>query len=133
MSSVVYPKALEAFLSGGIDLTSATIKVAMVTSTYTYSSSHQYYSSLSGVVGTDQTLGSKTVTSGVFDAANSTWTSVTAGSTVVAFVFYKDTGVAATSPLIAYMDKRGDTVPFAIVTNGGNITMTWNTSGIFKI
>jgi hypothetical protein len=47
-------------------------------------------------VGTDQTLTSPTVTNGIADAADSTWTAVT-GATVEAIGLYKDTGVAGTS------------------------------------
>lgn len=131
--STPYPKALEAFLSGAIDLSSDTIKAAMVTSAYTYSASHQYYSSVSGVVGTPVTLGSKTVTGGVFTAGPFTFTSVAAGQTVVAVVIYKDTGSAGTSPLLAYIGRRADTVPLGIITNGGNITLGAPARGIFRI
>lgn len=112
-------------------MSSGTVKVALVdTGTYTYSSAHQYLSSLSGVVGTAQTLGSKTFTNGVFDAADSTFTAVT-GSTVEALVLYVDTGNAATSPLIAYIDTGVTGLP--VTPNGGDINVTWNASGIFAL
>jgi hypothetical protein len=109
-----------------------TIKVALVnTSTdYTYSSSHQYLSSVTTYSGTtDQTLTSVTVTNGVFDAADVTFTSVaiSGSKTVQALVIYKSTGTASTSPLIAYID--GFT---AVTPNGGNITVTWD-NGSSKI
>ena len=105
MANAIYPKAKEAFLSGAIDMTSDTIKIALVdTGTYTYSASHEHYSDLSGVLGTPVALGSKTVTSGVFDAADATFTTPTAGTSIEALVIYKDTGTASTSDLIAYID-----------------------------
>lgn len=129
MANALYPKAKESFLSQNpsIDMDTDTIKCAMVTSAYTYSSAHQYYSSVSGVVGTPATLASKTVTSGVFDAADVTYSSVAAGSTVAAFVIYKDTGSAATSPLIAYIDTVSSGLP--VSTNGGDIIVTWDNGG----
>ena len=134
MASALYPKAKESFLSQNpsIDMDTDTIKVALVnTSTdYTYSSAHQYFSSVTHYSGTtDQTLGSVSVTSGVFDAADATFTSVaiSGSKTVQALVIYKDTGTAATSPLIAYID--GFT---AVTPNGGNITVTWD-NGASKI
>lgn len=134
MASALYPKAKESFLSQNpsIDLDTDTIKVALInTSTdYTYSSAHQYLSSVTTYSGTtDQTLGSKTVASGVFDAADSTFTSVaiSGSKTVAALVIYKDTGNAATSPLIAYIDGFS-----AVTPNGGNITIAWD-SGASKI
>ena len=134
MASALYPLAKESFLSQNpsIDLDTDTIKVALVnTSTdYTYSSAHQYKSSVTSYSGTtDQTLGTKTVALGVFDAADSTFTSVAISGTktVQALVFYKDTGNAATSPLILYVD--GFT---AVTPNGGNITVTYD-NGASKI
>lgn len=134
MASALYPKAKESFLSQNpsIDIDSDTIKVALVNTgtDYTYSSAHQYYSSVTHYSGTtDQTLGSKTVTNGVFDAADATFTAVAidGSKTVSAVVIYKDTGVAATSPLIAYID--GFT---AITPNTGDITIVWD-SGSNKI
>lgn len=132
MASVIYPKAKESLLSQNpsIDLDTDTIKAAMVdTGTYTYSAAHQYYSSVSGVVGTPATLASKTVTNGTFDAADVTYSAVT-GNSVEAIVIYKDTGSAATSPLIAYIDS-GTGLP--VTPNGGDITIAWNASGIFSL
>ena len=132
MANALYPKAKESFLSQNpsIDMDTDTIKVAMVTSAYTYSAAHQYYSSAAGVVGTPATLGTKTVTDGVFDAADVTFTAVASGSTVAALLIYKDTGVEATSPLIAYIDTVSSGLPVA--TNGGDIIVTWD-SGASKI
>jgi len=132
MASALYPKAKESFISQNpsIDLDTDTIKAALVdTGTYTYSAAHQFYSSVSGVVGTPVTLTSKTVTNGVFDAADVTFTAV-AGNSVEAIIIYKDTGSAATSPLIAYLDS-GTGLP--VTPNGGDITITWSGSGIFSL
>lgn len=132
MANVLYNKAKESFISQNpsIDLDTDTIKVALVdTGTYTFSAAHQYYSSVTGVVGTPVTLTSKTITNGVFDAADVTFTAVT-GASVEALVVYKDTGSAATSPLIAFIDT-GTNLP--VTPNGGDITIQWNASGIFSI
>jgi hypothetical protein len=81
-------------------------------------------------VGTPQTIGSKTFTNGVFDGADVTFTAVT-GSSVEALIIYVDTGVAATSPLVAYIDTSVTGLP--VTPNGGNIAITWNASGIFAL
>lgn len=135
MASALYNKAKESFLSQNpsIDIDTDTIKVALVnvSTDYTYSASHQYKSSVTSYSGTtDQTLGTKTVTNGTFDAADSTFTSVAidGSKTVAALVIYKDTGNAATSPLIAYIDGFS-----AVTPNGGNIGITWSLSGIFAL
>lgn len=101
------------------------------TGTYTYSAAHQFYSSLSGVVGTDQEILTKTHVNGTFDGADLTYTSVT-GASVEALVLYrKNAGANTTWPLIAYIDTSVTGLPFT--PNGGNCTITWNASGIFTI
>jgi hypothetical protein len=124
MANALYPKYKEAALTAGVNLSTDTIKVALVdTGTYTYSAAHQYYSSVSAaVVGTPQTLGSKTVTDGVFDAADVTFPAVT-GASSEALVIYKDTGSAASSPLIAYIDTA---TGLPVTPNGGDIIIAWD-------
>lgn len=126
MASALYPSFKELLLGGDIDLANDTIKAALVdTGTYTYSSAHDFYNDISGVVGTPGTLASKTITGGVFDAADQVYSSVS-GASVEAVVLYKDTGNTATSPLIAYIDG------ISVTPNGGNITVQWD-SGASKI
>src|SRR5512137_2985078 len=107
MANALYPLWKEQLLqfTANNNLSSGTVKVALVdTGVYTYSAAHQFYSSASaGVVGTPQTLGSKTFTAGVFDAGDATFPTVT-GATCEALIIYIDTGVAGTSPLVAYID-----------------------------
>ncbi len=138
MANAIYPKYKEELLkatsNNALNSSEGTTGVycALVdTGTYTYSASHQFYSSLSGVVGTDQEILSKTVTSGTFDGADLTYTAVT-GNTVEAIVLYrKNAGANTTWPLIAYLDSSITGLP--VTPNGGNITVTFNASGIFTL
>lgn len=132
MANALYPKFKESILQAGLNLSSDTIKVALVdTNVYTYNSTHQFYSSVSsGAVGTPVTLTSKTFTNGVFDAADATLTSVT-GAQSEALVLYKDTGNNATSNLVAFLDTGFTGMP--VTPNGGNIGIQWNASGIFSL
>lgn len=133
MANAIYPKYKEGILqsAANTNLSSGTVKAALVdTGTYTYSSAHQFLSSLTGVVGTAVTLGSKTLTNGTFDAADATWTAVS-GATAEAIVLYVDTGVAGTSPLVAFLDTGYTGLP--VTPNGGDITVVWNASGIFTL
>jgi hypothetical protein len=68
----------------------------------------------------------------VFDADPVTFSSVT-GNTVEALVIYKDTGNAATSPLLAYIDTVSSGLP--VTPNGGNIVVAWDSGSnkIFKL
>jgi hypothetical protein len=133
VANAIYPKYKEVILGAATNtnLLTGTVKVALVdTGTYTYNAANQYYSSITGVVGTPQTIGSTTVTGGLFDGNDVTYTSVT-GNSVEALVIYVDTGNAATSPLVAYIDTSVTGLP--VTPNGGNITITWNASGIFQL
>ena len=132
MANALYPKYKEALLTAGLNLTSLNVKVALVdTGTYTYSAAHQFMSSVaSGVVARSGNLASKTVTNGVFDAADITLTAVS-GTTVEALVLYRDSGSDATSELIAYLDTG--VTGLVLTPNGGDVTIQWNASGIFAL
>lgn len=132
MANALYPKWKEAISQNTANSAlTGTVKVALVdTATYTYSATHEFLSSLSGVVGTAQTIGTKTYTNGVFDGSDVTFTAVS-GATVEALVIYIDTGVAGTSRLVAYIDTGVTNLP--VTSNGGDIAITWNVSGIFAL
>lgn len=133
MANAIYPLYKQAVLdaSANVDVNDGTVKVALVdTGTYTYSAAHELLSSLTGVVGTAQTINATTVTNGLFDGDNVTYTAVS-GATVEALVIYIDTGVAGTSRLVAYIDTGVTGLP--VTPNGGDITITWNPSGIFQL
>jgi hypothetical protein len=139
MANALYPKWKEQLLqfTANNNLSAGTVKVALVdTGVYTYATSDQFYDAGTGTdvqsatVGTPQTIGSKTFTNGVFDGADVTFSTVT-GSTVEALVIYVDTGTPTTSPLVAYIDTSVTGLP--VTPNGGNISVTWNASGIFAL
>jgi len=139
MANALYPKWKEQLLqfAANNDLSAGNVKCALVdTGVYTYNASHQFYDAggasdvVDAVVGTPQTIGSKTFVSGLFDGSNLTFSSVT-GATVEALVLYIDTGNPLTSPLVAYIDTGVTNLP--VTPNGGDITVTWNVSGIFNL
>lgn len=137
MTSALYPLYKQAMLtqSPSVNLSSDTIRLALVdkTADYTYSAAHQFKSSVTSYSGsTDQTLANKSEALGLFDADDALFSALAQSSTktVGALVIYKDTGVAGTSPLIAYID--GFT---AITPNGGDIAVAFDngTNKIFQI
>lgn len=134
MAAVIYPKYKEALLTGSsnISLTSGNVKAVLVdTADYTYSATHEFYSSLTsaGRVAISPNLGTKTVTNGLFDAADTTFSAVT-GDVSEAIVIFIDTGTEGTSRLVAYLDS-GTGLP--VTPNGGDINVAWNASGIFQL
>jgi|SRR5689334_14280649 len=131
MSNAIFPKTKEAALQGNLNLSTGTVKAALVSSSYTYNSAHDFYDDVSAtVLGTPQTISSKTFTNGVFDGTDVTFTAVTGGSTAKAVILYIDTGTASTSRLITYLDGLTN---LPLSTNGGDVVITWDATGIFTI
>lgn len=131
MANAFYAKGKEKMLSGSINWVTDTIKVMLVKNTYPQNlATDEFVADISAYrLNTDQTLGSKTVAGGIFDAGDATFTAVTAGDTSEGVVIYKDTGAEATSPLLAYIDAI---TGFPLATNGGDITIAWD-NGAYKI
>jgi len=80
---------------------------------------------------TDQTLASKTITNGVFNAAAWVYASVAVSGAKSAdiVVLYVDTaGAASTDPVICWFDAFTGQLP-----DGNNITVTPHASGLFKV
>ena len=131
MANALYAKGKEKILSGSINFPSDTIKASLLSSAYTANlSTDEFWSGISAnLLNSSQTLASETVTAGVFDAADITFTAVTSGSTAKAIVIWKDTGTPSTSPLLVYIDTI---TGFPLATNGGDITIVWD-NGTYKI
>jgi endosialidase-like protein len=102
-----------------------------ISSGYVYSASHQFYSSLTNIVGTPQPITTPTVVNGTFDGDDVTFTAVS-GTVVGAIVIYRqNAGANTTWRLVLYEDTSVTGLP--VTPNGGNIVITWNASGIFTL
>ena len=134
MANAIYPLYKQSLLDGdtGTDLNDGTVKVALCdTGTTSYASTHQYYSDVStATIGTPQEITATTVTNGLFDGGNVTFSTVT-GATAEALVIYIEGTAASTSRLVAYIDTNVTGLP--VTPSGGDITVTWNGSGIFQL
>lgn len=134
MANALYDKAREEYLDGLLDWGADDVRVCLARSTYTFSAAH---TSMSDVGATDNgrsaALGSKTVTGGVADAAD---TSLTATSAVAcnALVIFKHTGTDSTARLIAYIDTPTSGLPFTPAA-GQTVNITWDNGSnkIFKL
>lgn len=140
MASKLYGNFLVKALNKEVDFDSDTIKVALVSSSYTPNQdTHDYWNDVSAyeVTGTGYTTGgatlaSKTVTYDsannviILDAADVTWSS----STITAryAVVYDSTGTSSTSALIGYVDFGSDQS-----STNGNFTITWDSTGIVRV
>jgi hypothetical protein len=132
MSNQLYPKAKEDFLAGNLNLSSNTITLALVdTDIYTFSVSHEDRADIpNSAVVAEATLASKTITSGVFDASDATFTTVSGANCEALVLYHTDTqGGNTSSRLIAYIDTA---TGLPILPNGGDITVRFS-SGASKI
>lgn len=125
--------------NGRLNLPTDTIKVMLTTSAYTPNQdTHDYKDDVTNeVTGTGYTAGGVTLANKAltydaatntvkFDADDASW----ASSTITArtYVIYKDTGVASTSPLIAYGSESAD-----VSTTNGTFSLVWDAAGIFTV
>lgn len=135
MANALYDRGRKKFLDADIDWSADDIKCMLIdTGSYTVDlATHEFLSDVAGgaIVATSGNLASKTSTAGVADAADVTFSSVV-GAQCEALILYKDTGVAGTSPLIAYIDTA---TGLPVTPSGGDITVVWDNGAnkIFKL
>lgn len=134
MSNALFDPGREGFLDGSIDWDTNDVRVMLVRSTYTFSAAHKFLADLGAVDnGRSAALGSKTVTNGVADAAD---TSLTATSAVAcnALVVFQHTGSDATARLIAYIDTPTSGLPFT-PSAGQTVNIAWDNGAnrIFRL
>lgn len=142
MANAMFDPGREGFLDGTIDYDTAVIKAALVRG-YTFSAAHKFVSDVTGaggtLVATSAALGSKTVTNGVADAADTTWSAVAAGAAITSVLVFQSSAVtggadvAATAQrVIAYIDAATN---LPVTPNGGDITSAWDNGAnkIFKL
>lgn len=140
MANIVFNSFKRDIANGSIDLDTDTIKVMLVTSSYTPNQdSHSKRSDVTNeVTGTGYSAGgaslaNKTVTQdntnnkGVFDADNITWSTSTI--TARGAVLYKSRGGASSADeLICYIDFGSD-----YSSSSGDFTITFGVSGILTL
>jgi phage tail sheath gpL-like len=132
MPNVLYPKAKEGFLGGDIDLEVDNIVAVLVdTAAYSYNASHVFLSEIpiGDRIATSNNLSTKSILNGVFNSDDLVYPSVT-GDVSEALVLVQDSGDAATSRLVAYIDTA---TGLPVTPNGTNINVTVNTSGWFSL
>lgn len=141
MANILTDPGRQGFLDGSIDFDTAVIKVSLVRG-YTPSAAHQFVSDVTGAGGTlvaTATLASKTVTSGVADAADVTFSAVTAGAACNHLVIYQASAVtggadvaAGSQRVIAVIDTA---TGLPVTPNGGDISISWDSGSnrIFKL
>ena len=139
MANEVYNGIKLAIAKGDVDFDVDTIKILLVTASYTPDvDTHINLSDVTNeVVGTGYVAGGEVLANQVvavdlvnnrayFDADDKTWPT----SSIVArgAIIYKSTGVAATSRLITYLDFGANRT-----SDGGNFTVVFDATGILRL
>lgn len=76
------------------------------------------------------TMVTQALSSGIMDASNITYSAVT-GAVSEALIIYLKAASSSVSYLVSYIDTASAGLP--VTPNGGDITVTWATSGVFRI
>jgi hypothetical protein len=132
MSNQLYGLGRQRFLEGGIQYLAHDIKLNFLDSAdYTVSiDADEFLDDIAGaaIVATSGNFAGKTSTLGVADASDVSVLAVT-GDIFEAVGIYRDSGVAGTSPLIAYIDVA---VGLPFTPTGNTVTVSWD-NGANKI
>lgn len=122
MANAMYDLGRAAFGNAGIAFTSDNIKSVLTDhggATPNVATS-QYLSNISaGTISTSGNMTGKTNTAGVLDCDDFSFTAVS-GASCESLNFYKDTGVASSSPLFLYIDTA---TGLPVTPGGGNISV----------
>ena len=139
MASFLYNSAKLRILQGDLDFANDQFKVALVTAGYAPDKdAHEFFADITNEVsGTGYTAGGKVLENisltqddqddrAILDADNLAWS--VASFTARAAVIYKNTGSAATSPLLAYIDFEED-----LEAAGEDFLLQWHEDGILAM
>lgn len=144
MASSWYDAGRSEVLNGGIVLLTDTIKVVLLSPSYTFSTGHQFISDVvanelsgtgyaGGFAGAGRkALASKTIVkdtvghTAYFDAADLTWTAINAG-TIGWAILVKEITNDASSKLIAVLD------PSDFTTVGADVTLQFAANGLLVL
>ena len=139
MPSFIYNSAKLKLLQRAFDFTTDDFKVALVTATYAPDKdAHEFFADIdnevsgAGYIAGGKALENITLTQdgandrAVLDADDLAWS--VASFTARAAVIYKDTGAAATSPLLAYIDFDED-----LEAAGEDFLLLWHEDGIVAL
>lgn len=141
MPSKLYGQFIKQSFNKEIDWDSDTIKVALLTNSYTPDQdAHDYFDDVvaNEVTGTGYTSGGATLTNKtntyntstnviVLDADDVTWSSSTITARY-AVIYDATPATNATRPLIGYVDFGSDQS-----SSNGNFTITWDSTGIVRV
>jgi hypothetical protein len=140
MANVLYPLWKQALmrefdhdksLDQEDDNNSPYLSLVTILDGYEYSAGHQFYTSITNVVGTPVKLTGPVVAGTIFSADTAVYEDIV-GTIIGAIVIHrKNPGINSTWRLVLYEDTGVIGLP--LTANGGNIIVKWNSLGIFSL
>lgn len=136
MASAIYPEYKQFLLEGAAntslnvdDATNGPFCALIDTADEAYNAADSFFSDITGagIIGTDQRITAPTVANGLFDGADLTYTAVTGDPLEALIIYRKNSGANTTWKLVCFIDG------ISVTPNGGNITVTFNASGIAQL
>jgi len=130
-TTTAYDHLWKLLSTGGIDLDTDTLKVALVTSSYTPNTAHDEWADVSanevatgnGYTTGGATLSNPVVTNNNIDYDDVVWTALTKNFRY-AVIYKSGSGGGLTNPLICYLLL--DSSPADVVSTGSNYSIQWN-------
>lgn len=128
--SSFYPKALAAALSGALDVT-ALLTIQAIDATVTYDAADEFLADVAlGGLGSPTLFTTIAVVGGVITAdMPNVILGVGLGDDIKGYIVYVDTGSSATSRLVLFFDRAGDSTLIDTIGDGGNVNVTF-TGGV---
>jgi hypothetical protein len=143
MASLIYPLYKEALLGAAAnsslnqgDATNGPYCSLVDEGVYTYSPSHQFYSSVAtAVIGPANgvQLTTPTIVAGTFDAADITFTAVATPTSIEALAIYRHNSGANTTWYLVSLLESDFITGLPVTPNGGDIVVVFHSSGIFTL
>lgn len=123
--SQLYPNARQLLATAALNLSSVTLAAALVLQTYVPAfATDANLSDLGANVAATANLAGVAVSSGILSANSVNFGAVTTASPVNAVVVYRNTGVAGTSTLVAYINP---VTGLPATFTGGTVMLSWDT------
>jgi len=142
MASVLYPLYKEGLLGAAAntslnqgDATNGPFCSLIDQGTYTYSAAHQFYSSAAAAAvgpANGVQITTPTVVAGTFDGGDVTFVAVT-GNSIEALIIYRHNAGANTTWYLVSMLESDFITGLPVQPNGGDILITWHSSGIWTL
>ena len=121
----VYTGARTQFLAGAMSMTDDSFGMALVGPSFVFDDADGYLADIAGVIDTAPVIVTS-VDYGMAQCEPVVFPTVASAVTVAGLVLFRDSTDPITSPLVAHIDRRADSVPLnPLVGNNGDLTFTF--------